>query len=323
MAHVAFIASDDYANISYSYSECLRAVGVDTVAVKQVDHPYHYPKQAAIIDRSHISAIMRGSKILIFMQGQHNRDVNPKNFYRFKRMGVFYGGSNYRNNNERYNKIFNPFVDFSLIQTMDLFDLGAKNPIWIKTPVDTNTIQPVYRDLDYPIVIGHFPRSRRLKNTPVVAYVFDKLEKIYGSKAKFVICADKVDWKKNIDRMSKCDVIVESLMMNYKGHAFGEPGVTAYEAAALGKIVVTVFNSFDKYRLTFGALPRIFPVQDAISLETTLVDIITRPLDYLTVQQRLTRAWIEDHHSFAAVGKDLKPIIIDGVDDWNKLKTGG
>ena len=65
-----------------------------------------------------------------------------KSFWKNKKVVVFHGGGKFRLNHKAICSQFNPIVDCSLIQTYDLFGLGAKDERWLLPPIDLSKIKP-------------------------------------------------------------------------------------------------------------------------------------------------------------------------------------
>jgi len=296
---VLIVAKNDWANMGYRLQECLRKVGVDAKAVTLSINYSCKPKHAKICEVKNMQKYVNDSKIIQFMHSEFecfNLNISKK------RVFVFHGGGRYRDNPNERNKIFNPIIEKSLIQTGDLWDLGAKNKVWVLPPVDVNLIQPVFNK-NNRIVISHYPSSAKLKGSDIIDTVMAKIKPTFNDKFVYKFSDKRVSWKEQIKRLSKCDIYIEQMLL-------GEWGVTALEAASLGKIIVTNFKSYDKYLNEYGSCP-IIPANSEEELVDVLVGLLNKSEDELLNLKKATRDWVCKNHSYEAVGKRLKEIVYE------------
>jgi hypothetical protein len=219
---------------------------------------------------------------------------------------VFHGGTDYRQNFRKVNRKFNRIVEKSIIQTADMLGLGAKNEVWVLPAVDSEKLKPVYERISSKKVIGHFPSSEANKNTDLIIEVIWRLkaDPLIDSKFVFIPPTGGTGWSENIKRMSECDIYIEACAPKQRKRKYGEWGITALEAAALGKTVVTHFLSLDKYEQEYGdcALNVANSAQD---LEGVLRKLIEMDNNELLRNKKKTRKWLETNHSYQAVGRRL------------------
>ena len=231
-----------------------------------------------------------------------------------QRMFVYHGGSRYRVNYKHINKVFNPKVEKSIIQTADLFGLGAKNEVWLLPAVDTKKIKPVYKRQSDKLIVGHFPSSPVAKNSNLINKIMKNLKKEFGNKFEYVYSPKVINWNRNMKRVSKCDIYIDACTPilktknSPKGNKYGEWGVAAIEAAALGKIVVSHFLSYKSYEREYGKCGLV--VANSISeVENQMRKLLLLNDDKLLALKKNNRAWVEKFHSHYAVGKRLKEIV--------------
>jgi len=112
--------------------------------------------------------------------------------------------------------------------------LGMKNETYIATAINTDKFKPIEKTVKNPYLIAHYPSNEIVKGT---AKIVEMLQKIEG--ANFTLNTDRVNHKAQIERMQGCDIYVELFAPTQRGKEYGCFGVTAFEAAALGKIVFT------------------------------------------------------------------------------------
>ena len=305
---VLILALRDWAGVGNLLTQSLCSVGID--ARFYVGRPtlYKHPRTSIGINEA-----INFSKECDIIQYMHSEKVPINVDLTNKKIVVFHGGGKFRWGSNKVCKIFNGIVDCSLIQTHDLLGLGAKNEKWLLPPIDTEEIQPVYSTRGKKIIVGHYPSSRKTKGS-------DRIEKIIKNIKNKVPdfeyrCSYKrVPWKKQIKRMSTVDIYIERMSLKGKGKRgkdklarTGVWGMTALEAAALGKIVVTNFIGHKRYRKEYGNCS-LQICNSETSMENTLVRLLSTPKKNLLDLKKKTRRWVEDYHSFEVIGNRLRRI---------------
>ena len=307
---ILIVSRNDWANVGYVFSRCLREVGVDAEALTLNRHPFDYPESASKVSIRKMRAGAKKAKIIQFMHSQHIRLGSLKG----KRVFVFHGGTDYRQRPGEINRFFNPRVEKSITQTADLLGLGAKNEVWVFPAVDTNKIKPVYTRTSEKKVLAHFPSSEKNKNTALVLDTLEEMkgDPLIGGEFDFMPSAGRVSWSENIKRISECDIYIEACAPTQGAKRYGEWGVSALEAAALGKIVVTHFLSRERYEKEFGPCP-LDVANDAEELRNVLRRVISMSDDDLARAKSEMRRWVESTHSFQATGRRLMDKVYEYV----------
>lgn len=307
---VLIVARKDWANMAYKYQEALKEAGVDAKAVTlHVIGLVNKYEHAKVCDLNKIKSHAKSAQIIQFMHSEY-LDLGVKN----KRLFVFHGGSKYRKDPVKENKLFNPIVEKSIIQTGDLLDLGAKNEVWVLACVDTNKLQPIYERQSDKIIVGHFPSSPLTKNSEGINKVMKNLKKKFGHKFEYIYSSEKLLWSKNIERMSKCDIYIDACMpmlrkKEYtKKKKYGEWGVAAVEAAALGKVVISHMLSYKRYEQEFGKC-EIRVANSLGEIRNNMIELLSMTNDELFQIRKDTRAWVEKFHSNYYIGKRLKEVV--------------
>ena len=297
----------DYANLGFLYSKSLMSVGVDSISLIDHHERIEYPKQGVICKSKskRMRKYVKKAKIIQFMHSLYFDIKSIKN----KRIFVVHGGTRYRQNPKKFNKIFNPIVEKTIIQTGDLLGLGSKNEVWILPPVDTENIKPIYNNInEEKIIIAHYPSKAKVKRSDIINTVMEKINKdpYNRNKIRYIYSPKWIfNWKDNLKRMSKCDIYIEMLALKQGNKRYGEWGVTALEAAALGKVVVTNFLSLKRYEKEYGKCP-LMVVNNDEELKNVLQKLISMNKTELLKIKKETRKWAENLHSYKAVGKRLK-----------------
>jgi len=302
---VLFLCIVDYANLGYLFAEALKSVGIGAICMKREYNPRRSGAEQGLIikSRDQLFNIVRQANVIIWM---HSQWINiPEVYLLGKRLGVFHGGTKYRNFSKSVNDRFNPIVDFTWIQSTAniLLTKGAKNIKWVFPPVDTDKIQPMSYDLKYKIVVGHYPSHKKKKGTLKIKNTMHRLQRDSRVKNLFrFICGDNlVSWNDNLDRMSKCDIFINNL-----GHDGW--GLEALEASALGKIVVAGFALRNKYEERYGICP-IIRAKDENHLYIILKNLLQKDRNFLLGMKYQSRTWVERYHTLSYIGNELKEIL--------------
>jgi len=281
-----FVARDDYANLGYLLSKSLNSVGVEAKAVSFNPNDFNYPETAELCDMESYLRDAANADIIVAMQSQYFQcNLTGKKLF------VFHGGSIYRHNSSRLNNAFNQIVTGTIIQHWDFLDRGAKNESWLLPPVDTKFIQPDYKYHDK--IFAHYPHKADMKGS-------DKIIKTL-KEANFAYDYTAVDWLDNLKRIAECDIYIEQLCPH-------EWALTALEAAALGKIVITTFRGLDEYRKQYGECELVIANTED-ELRQKVNEIMGWDEAQILTKKIATRNWVVKYHSLEAVGQRLREII--------------
>jgi hypothetical protein len=85
--------------------------------------------------------------------------------------------------------------------------------------------------------------------------------------------------------------------------------MTALEAAALGKIVVTCFKNRESYEKRYGPCP-IHSSNTPNELFGVVKHLIGTPTGELIEKKRWARQWVETQHGLKATGERLKEVLL-------------
>ena len=321
---VLMLTYNDWSNTGWRFSKCLELLGIEVQIYKGKRHGFGYPKQAPIhkdiargliktrfpvvIDAPELKPIVEQAKIVHFTASTFiNTGADLSN----KHVIVQHGGTTYRKEPILTNSFFNPITNNTIIQCPDLYGLGANNEVLIYYPVDTSLLKPVFSCSDpNKLIIGHFPSTSKVKGTGVILKVINKLRRDnkINNKFKYIGVENsanlgRVSWTKHLKRVSKCDILIETLNLTQnaagKHLVFGEWGNQAIEAASLGKIVVTNSLEVDLYKKEYGdcALNITNTKHD---LNIQLRSIIDMNNKALLKKKKETRKWVVRNHSMKA-----------------------
>jgi len=221
-----------------------------------------------------------------------------------------HGGSTLRMEPKIVNKFFNSIVDYSIIHTPDLLQLGCKNEVWLSLPVDTDLLKAGIKFRNRKkIIVGHFPSTTSSKGHASIMTVVNAMRRDKNFKDKFEyvgvpVQKYRVIWAKNIERIKQCDIIIDACLPIQSGRRYGEWANAALEAASLGKIVITHSGRHEWYLKKFGSCP-LFIANSPKEIKTTLKKLLRMDRKKLLVLREQTRAWAVQKHSIQAYAQRL------------------
>ena len=316
---VLFLSHVDYACAGHLFAESLKSTNVNAVSMATRYSAFRAPKdQGSQGSDQKIEEAVEKAKILVWMHSYYR--AFPEKILKGKRLMVFHGGTRYRRNPKKYNARFNPIVEQCLIQTGELLGRGAKNQSWLLPPVDTAELRPNYTfRADEKLVIGHFtshigrPGSRAdlVKGTPAIRSVIESIKKgKLGGRFVFEPPgSETITWRENLRKMDLCDIYVESLSQGQEGNANKHDwSIAALEACALGCITVTNFIHEKRYEVEYGEHGLLVANTEA-QLKKVLRWLLQLDRDELLALKHKARLWVEEMHSYRAIGLRLRSIL--------------
>lgn len=292
--NVVMLATNDWTNFGAQQAKCLRSVGIYAKMFIKNNHIFNYPDQGTLFTsmndiRSHID----NAEIIHLM---HSQDAIPGASLAGKKVVVTHTGTPYRNAPQKMNDYFNKITDLTIVEG-DLYNKpGNKKEVWTSTQVcNLAQIQPCYDRINKDkLVIGHNPSSGK-KGTEAVKKIISDVRGDF----EFRCNTNRVSWEEQQKRMSQCDIYIE----RFKGGSAAF-GITALEAAALGKIVITTCAHTALYEKTIGPLGLI-SVMTPEEMKNKIEELINLPAEKIQEMKYASRSWIEKYHSYEAVGKRL------------------
>jgi hypothetical protein len=344
MLDVLMLTAQDLSNIAERFATCLRMLDLTVRAFKAQSH-MKYGNEIEVIKMNQISKmpyiyscpslfkLANEARVVHFTSGTFvdtGVDVNKKIVI------MQYGGRPFvgrPRGRQIENKFLNKFVNYTIVHHPYLLNSGSINPCLIKPPIDTNLLLPDYERRDKnKIIIGHFPSDKITKKHPVKGTELIKtiLSNLKDSKLKnkfeYIIDVERLPWNQHLERLKKCDIVIECYTPKVMKDVFGEWSTAALESASLGKITVT--NSFNEtiYARTYGP-SSLCIANNPKQLRNVLIHLINlSPLD-LQIYKEKTREWVVRCHSMEATARllwekvykhifpDRRPKLIFGKDN--------
>ena len=313
---IVFLSKRDYAGMGHLLAKSLNKIGVKAISLASEASVTRLPHEQSIIynNQKELNRYIKKANVIVWMHSTITpigKAINDKT-----KIVVFHGGSRYRRNFKKHNKAFNPIVDMSLIQTGELLGLGAKNERWLLPPVDTDFIKPLF-GVNNPIIIGHYPSNKinaehDIKGSKTINKVIKELKKSsFNFEFRYkdaYATTPRVSWKDNLKRMNDCDIYIESMNIDSTSKNQHDWSVTALEAAALGKIVITNFRNKERYLKEYGEC-KLLVVNNRKELRRILIELLDTHYYDLEMIQKNTREWVENYHSLDSIGYRLKDFL--------------
>lgn len=304
MVKILNVTVNDWANFSHDNANALRSVGLNCQDVKIVPHSFKYSQESVILKQDRIRDKMNEADIIqIFHTDTLMLDLVKSINYSKKRIFVYYCDSRYRSNPLHYNKLFNPFVERSFIALGEFAGLGAKNETYIVGAINVDSIPKFGHQIEGLYKLAHYPSNHEVKGTDKIIELLKNIRPEFDFKYSI----DKVSHPDQQKRMNDCDIYIELFKPVLNGKEYGSWGITAMEAAAAGKVVVTQNLNHDVYLNTYKYCPLVICNTESDFVEN-IENLLSLSNSDVSQIQTNTYNWINEKHSYVATGTRLKQI---------------
>lgn len=303
---ILIISFEDWANFAHDQANALRNVGIDCIDLKVKSHLFFYETQSRIANSEQIKKQIKESDIVFFMHSWSEYLKYASNLG--KRCIVYHTGTAYRINPNASNEIFNPYVEATFTDQCEFMELGAKNIKYVATAIDTNKIEPLPWTTKDKTTFGHYPSNSQVKGT---IEILNMLNEIDPEEEKFYLTHDikTIPHSEQLKRMSWCDVYIELFKPTLYGKPYGCYGVTAFEAAALGKIVITNNLHQKVYNDAYGATCALWITNTPENFKKCIEKLINYTPQRLSDTMEYSRDWVTEKHSYKATGNYIKKLL--------------
>lgn len=293
---VLFASYNDYSNLCQGFSDALNSIGIESSNAALSPHAFGYNTQ--VLSRNQMRNAMRDVDCIII--GHTHEMILDLCAGLGKRLFVIHTGTIYRQNPEKFNAIFNPVVERVLIDSPEFFDKGGKNVGYIAAAMDMNNITSVFSIARNP-VFAHYPSNPVVKGTETIKKMMSCFNAAFLCDSEQIVSHEI-----NLKRISECDVYIELFSPMQDGKPYGSFGVTSFEAAALGKIVVTNSTHHHVYKDAYGTNGELVIANTHQEFFNEIYKIINSDI---AEKQRATRQWVEECHSLEATGRYLARLL--------------
>lgn len=288
------LTSNDYSNFAYTNCLALRSVGIECIALTLTPHTFSYEKSSHLTKPA---ALMRACADADLIQVFHSDPQLLALIPKTKRVFVYHTGTRYRQHPEKMNLIWNARAERCFYDSPEFAELGAKNATYIATAIDIDSL-PAVPQIIGPTVFAHYPSMPHVKGTATIMRIASQ------RGVSLITSTDKIPHPENMVRMASCDCYIEMLCTEQTGHHYGSFGVTAFEAAAMGKLVITNSTNHHIYESTYGDDEMLIA-----NSEKELAYCIDMAKDFRREDSMKIRQWIADTHSLTATGNYLKKFL--------------
>lgn len=297
------VCYDDHANLMYNITEAMKVAGADARCCKRVRHPFNYPSQAPLANLHEMVKACRDADIVQVFHSYNEAALFSGNAKKV----VWHTGTSYRLQVQQMNDFFNDRVALTMTDQTEFLKLGASNIHYLTSPITT---APIDKEVKRPYLIGHYPSNPAVKGSEeIIRIVNTFIEKNQGSFT-FDYSAERVSHEANLRRVAACDIYIELFAPLQHGQEYGCFGLSALEAAAMGKIVLTQDMNKAEYRNTYGGkYGPFFLIPDEETFTRTLRILSTMQEDDLLWFQRNKREIALRNHSPRATGEKLMGLL--------------
>jgi len=311
MKAILNISVNDYANFGHNNAESLRAAGLYVTDVTLSSHTFEYANCSTLVTQKELDRLIRHHDII---QLFHSPIILAE---RLKATGkpviVYHTGTSYRQQPEPIHRAFDGWVKMhvcALPELYEAFKLRSIEPcIYAVGGIDNLLPDNLITTKDF--IVGHFPSNPDVKGTDKIERIFDSLLS-EAIPLHFKLERNRVSYDEQLKRLSECDIYVEMLADRQGKNEYGSFGITALEAASMGKIVITNCTHRSPYELHYGALPFIIANNER-ELELTLVELAEFSTDELRELKKSYHQLFASLHSHEQSGKYLIENVLKGL----------
>jgi hypothetical protein len=300
------LSFDDWANYSHDNANALRSVGIQCVDLKRKPHSFGYESESKVVNHERILTEIRNADIVQLMHSYSDYlryAVDQK-----KRVIVYHTGTAYRINPKNCNDIFNPYVEAVFTDQCEFMELGGKDIKYVATAIDTAKIEPLPWSTKDKTTFAHFPSNSQVKGTMEIIQMLLDVDP-QESRMYFTHDTKTIPHREQIKRMSWCDVYIELFKPFLYGKQYGCYGVTAFEAAALGKIVMTNNMHEKVYTDAYGSTCALWITNTPEHFKRCIEKLINYSPERLADTMEFSRDWIVEKHSYKATGHYIKKLL--------------
>lgn len=242
---ILLCSSVDYSNLISNQANALRSIGVDAVDVTLQRHELKYPTQSRVVSRQALSQLTREAEMVII--GHSCPIIHSLN--KCKRFAVYHSGTRYRNNPEYFNKLFRGAF-LTLSDQTEFMSLG--NHKYIVSAIDPALYQPVKTSKrKRKLIVGHFPSNPEVKGTADIIRMLEPFKNDFEIR----IDTNVLPYENNLERIREVDIYIELFKPELNGKPYGCFGVTALEAAMMGKTVITQDLEYNSHNNVYQSHP--------------------------------------------------------------------
>jgi hypothetical protein len=287
------LSSNDYANYAHDNARALRSIGIDCVDVCINAHPFGYATQSQVVTAAQIiTTFNQYDCIQIF-----HSDVNLYNLVKSHRnIVVYHTGTRYRQQPEYHDKAFK---DCKIATDQCEFLLLKDDMFYIAPHTD---LKPIEKPKQDKLIIGHYPSNSTVKGTNAI----ERMLAPFLNDFDIRIDTKQLTHKENLKRVSECHIYVELFATTQDGKPYGCFGTSAFEATAMGSLVITNNINRSAYESVYGQQPFLTPDTER-SFQNTIFGLHDRESFDLALEVMHSGFWAK--HGIIETGQRIRKII--------------
>jgi len=297
------ISSVDYANMSHNNAQALRSIGIDCDDWTMSVHAFQYTSQSQVVTAKHImERFLEYDVIQLF----HSCEKTYMLIMAHPNIVVYHTGTRYRMNKRYYDNLY-----MGRTIATDQCEFLLHDPTMMYVAPHT-TLQPAQRPYRTKLRIAHYPSNHLVKGTKTI----QRLLEPFKDRFEIDINTNREPHEKNLYRIGLADIYIELFNPTQNGQPYGCFGVTAFEATAMGVMVVTNNVNRQAYENVYGAHPFLTPNDEMAFIQA--IESLAVPREQFDAKREELHAGFRDKHSIKATGERIKQIINEGI----KSKVG-
>jgi len=291
------VSTNDYALYGYNFSRALKSIGVDSTDLCRSPHPFGYSQESPVVSISEMVHQMKEAEVVVVHHSDPQLFELAKNNCKGKVI-ITHTGTRYREGHEALDVLFKDTL--ALTDETEFFAFNP-NLHYLVSPVEFELAGLIK---DKPLKFAHYPSNSEVKGTAKIMEMMAE----FKDKCNFKVGTNTVDHYFQLERMAKCDVYIELFKPELNGRPYGCFGVTALEAAALGKIVITNNLHQNVYSKAYGQCPMTI-ANNEWQFKNIVNSLIEMKVEILRSIQKEAHEIMREYHSYNATGNRILKII--------------
>ena len=288
------ISSVDYANMSHNNAQTLRFIGIDCDDWTMSVHAFQYTSQSEVVTAKHImERFLEYDVIQLF----HSCEKTYMLIMAHPNIVVYHTGTRYRMNKRYYDNLY-----MGRTIATDQCEFLLHDPSMMYVAPHTTLIQ-AQRPYRTKLRIAHYPSNHLVKGTKTI----QRLLEPFRDRFDIDINTNREPHEKNLYRIGLADIYIELFNPTQNGQPYGCFGVTAFEATAMGVMVVTNNVNRQAYENVYGAHPFLTPNDEMAFIQA--IESLAVPREQFDAMREDLHAGFRDKHSIQATGERIKQII--------------
>jgi hypothetical protein len=286
------LASNDYSNVSHQNANALRSVGVDCLDLTLNLHPFGYTTQSKRTNYTEIQNIHRHFDVI---QVFHSCPLIYEFVKEHTNVVIYHTGTRYRENKEHFDNLFKGRTIIT-----DQCEFLLHNETFNYLAPHVELLQKARNNKK--LVIGHYPSNPQVKGTDTIEQILIPFEDDFEIR----IDRKTIPHEENLKRIAECDIYLELFQPTLNGKPYGCFGVTAFEAASLGCVVITNNINRKAYEDVYGGQPFLTPNTEQ-ALINTLISL--QNIETFHYAKETFLNGFNERHGIKATGNRIKELI--------------